>query len=90
MEIEQFPEPHYLRNNAEIRRVVKETVHETLSGLGLNVESPHDLQADLIYLRRVREGSEEMAAKARGAGITLLVSTFLVLMWEAFKMKVRG
>lgn len=69
----------------ETRKVVRETVHETLSGLGFDVREPGETQADMYYLRKIRRGSEDMARKVRASGITLIVSTGLYLLWQAVK-----
>lgn len=52
----------------EIRRIVREAVCETLSGLGFTTSEPHELQADLLHIRRIRTGSEYISRKVK-AGI---------------------
>lgn len=73
-----------------IRRVVRETVHETLSGLGFDLGDIHEAQADLVYLRRVRKGSEEIPAKIKTSFITLIVPILLYLLWDAIKNKIKN
>lgn len=68
-----------------IRETVKETVRETLVGLGLNPQDPPSLQADMHYLRQLRRGAEEMARLVRHSVLTLAVSTGLYLLWQAIK-----
>ncbi|MGB1539347.1 MAG: hypothetical protein ACPG80_00145 [Rickettsiales bacterium] len=67
------------------RRLVQQTVCETLSGLGFNVDEPGKLQADMHYLRKMRNGSEDMMRVVRRSAITMLCTTSLFLIWEALK-----
>lgn len=69
----------------EVRRIVRETVRETLSGMGFDISTPMENQADLAYLRRLRKGSEDMARRVRASTITIAVTTALYLLWEAVK-----
>lgn len=72
-----------------VRTTVQETVHQTLSGLGFSVHEPHELQADILYLRRVRKGSEFCSMRAKAGFIAFLIPTFLFFVWEAFKLKMK-
>ena len=70
----------------EIRKIVKEAVSETLSGLGFTTSEPHELQADLLHIRRLRTGSEYISRKMK-AGIAwgmvvTLCSSLLFLLKE--------
>ena len=50
-------------NDEQIRRIVRETVRETLIELGLDVSTPEEVarrQADFAYLRKAREGAEDL------------------------------
>ena len=69
----------------DIKVVVKQAVHETLSGLGMSADRPHEMQADFIYIRKVRKGSEAMSNKIRMSLITVTIPTFLYLLWDAVK-----
>lgn len=69
----------------EIRMIVKEAVHETLSGLGVSASEPLEVQADFIYIRKMRKGSEFMARRVKGSVIAVVVPSFLYLLWEAVK-----
>lgn len=81
---------HPIETKSQLRQIVRDTVRETLAGLGFDTESPQALQADMVYLRRVRKGSEEMAGKVKGAVFTMLATAALYLLWEAFKRSVLG
>ena len=65
--------------------LIRQTVTETLAGLGFHSETPAELQADMYYLRRIRRGSEEMGRRLRNAVLTTLASTSLWLLWEAVR-----
>lgn len=75
----------------EIRRIVKEAVSETLSGLGFTTAEPHELQADLLHIRRLRTGSEYISRKIKVGvswGVVVTVSScFLFLLKEWFIRK---
>ena len=68
-----------------VHAAVREAVHETLIGLGFEMQSPAQLQADMHYLRGLRKGSEEVTRLVRHSVLTLAVSTALYLLWQAVK-----
>jgi len=72
----------------DIRRIVREAVYETLSGLGMAAHEQHEVQADFLYIRKMRKGSEMMSRTIRTTSITVLVPTFAYLIWEAIKNSV--
>ena len=72
----------------DIRRIVREAVYETLSGLGMAAHEQHEVQADFLYIRRMRKGSEAIGSTMRTAFITALVPTSLYLIWEIIKQAV--
>lgn len=72
-------------DEATCRQIVRQTVHETLSGIGFEMREPNKLQADMYYLRKLRDGSEDMMRVLRRSAITISFSTGLYLLWEAFK-----
>jgi len=71
-----------------VHETTKEAVHETLKGLGFDTKSPHEVQSDLLYLRKVRKGSEFISLRVKASTIALLVPTILYIMWEAIKQSV--
>ncbi len=72
-------------NDEETRKVVKEAVHETLTSLGFTVTDIHSAQADLLYLRQLRTGSEDLKRRVKNTIITVLIPTMLYLFWESIK-----
>ena len=75
----------YLDDDAT-RVLMRQTVHETLMGLGFDMRDPNNLQADMHYLRKIRNGSEDVSNILRSSAITLSFTTALYLIWEAVKM----
>lgn len=71
------------------RKIVHEAVQETLRGLGFNTRSPHEMQADLIYLNKMRKGSEEMTRLVRKSIIAVAIPSMLYLLWEVLKQALR-
>lgn len=70
------------------KRAAKEAVRETLSGLGFAMENPRDIQADLLYLQKIRKGSEFMALRVKASVIAVLIPTFLYMLWEVVRESV--
>jgi len=69
----------------EIRQIVREAVYETLSGLGMAEHEQHEVQADFLYIRRMRKGSEAISGSIKTTLITVLIPSFLYVIWEALK-----
>jgi len=72
----------------DIRRIVRETVRETLIGLGLDVSSPDEIvrrQADFAYLRKTREGAEELRRIARRSAVGIALSALAYGLWVGLK-----
>lgn len=69
----------------DIRQIVREAVLETLSGLGVDVHGQHEVQADFLYVRKMRKGSEAMSRTIRNTAITAMIPTILYLFWESIK-----
>lgn len=69
----------------EIRTVVKETVQETLTGLGIDTDNPQEMQANFIYLGKSRKGSEEIARWAKRSAIGVAVSATIWAIWTGIK-----
>lgn len=44
--------------NEHERELVAEAVRETLRGLGLDVDDPHGMQADFVFLRQLRRTAQ--------------------------------
>lgn len=70
----------------ELRSLIKETVSDTLTQLGLENRSPMEMQRDFQFLRKMRKGSESVGKAAVVAIVTTLVGGVLALLWLGFKL----
>lgn len=70
-----------------LRPLIHETVKETLTGLGFDTSRPTETQADILYLRRWRRGSEEARRIVAKSMLTVIASGLLYLLWEAVRRK---
>lgn len=72
----------------EIRQIVKETVHETLTTIGINAYD-HDalieVQKDQAWLRQARVNSAEFGKKAKLAAIGAGGTITAWALWEGIK-----
>lgn len=80
-------------NQDEVRQIVRETVHETLTTIGLDVSEPAaiiEAQKDLAFTRDLRLATR----KARDVGIRAAMLTTVAgicsALWIGFKSKVGG
>ena len=72
----------------QIRRIVRETVRETLIELGLDVSSPEEIvrrQADFAYLRKAREGADDLRRIARRSAVGIALSALAYALWVGLK-----
>ena len=69
----------------QIRKIVEEAVRETLSVLGIAHKEPQEMQADFLYIRRMRRGSEMVSQRVMTSIITVMIPTTLYLLWEALR-----
>ncbi len=74
-----------LYNEDEIKRIVRETVHETLAGIGIFANNPQETQADFVYIRKIRTGSEMLSRTIKTGIISALVPSVIYLLWQAIK-----
>lgn len=81
----------------EIRQIVRDTVHETLTTIGINAydhEALIEVQKDQAWLRQARTNSAEFGKKAKlaaiGAGGTVLAWAAWEGIKAAFKLKTGG
>ncbi|PIR39615.1 MAG: hypothetical protein COV35_03670 [Alphaproteobacteria bacterium CG11_big_fil_rev_8_21_14_0_20_39_49] len=77
------------KNEMEIKKIVREAVHETLNGLGISMHSPQEMQADFIYIRKMRKGAEMVTQKIKASLITVTIPTALYIVWESLKEMVK-
>lgn len=68
-----------------VKNVARETVRETLTSLGADVEKPLEMQRDFQHLREWRTTTESVKSKTVLALLTLLVSGTVAAFWVGFK-----
>lgn len=57
-----------------LRRVIQESVYETLSLIGIEVKDPTEMQKDFNHLREWRETVESLKRKGLGAIVVTFIS----------------
>lgn len=70
---------------SEIKAIVKETVRETLVGLGIDAEDPTEVQQDLAFLRRWRTDSAAVGLQTVIAVIVAVAVGLAGLVWTVLK-----
>jgi len=73
-------------SEAYLKRIVRESVQETLDSLGFTTDQPYQIQADMMYLRKARIGSDEVAKWVRRTAVTTAVSGVLYALLEGIKL----
>lgn len=75
-------------DDVALRIIIKETVEQTLERLGFTVDAPHAIQADMIFIRKSREGSEEIHKWIRRTAVGIAVSGVLYSLWKGLKQEI--
>lgn len=70
---------------AEIRRVVAETVDQTLTRLGVDTSDPLEFQRDMQHLREWRESINTVKRQSLITAIGIITAGVLGLIWLAIK-----
>ncbi len=60
---------------------------KTLELLGIDVEQPRAMQADLLWLRQARVGSDALNRLAKRTAIGIAVSAVAWIVWAGIKSK---
>ena len=68
---------------AEVKKIVAETVKETLTSLGVDMSEPLEVQRDMAHLRRWRGAVEKIPGHAVLTAIGILTAGVLALAWMA-------
>jgi hypothetical protein len=75
--------------NAAVKEATREAVNEVLITLGIDTKKPLELQADMLYVRRSRETTQQVGGVIRksliGLAVTGVVSVAVMVIKEAFK-----
>jgi hypothetical protein len=73
-----------------IREAVGEGIEDTLTKYGIDTDDPNAMQADMIYLRKSRTGSDEVIKWIKRSAITAAVTGMLVALWQGIKTILNG
>ena len=73
-----------------IRQAVREGIEEALTKYGIDTSDPTSTQADMLYVRKSRVGSEELTKWAKRSAITVAISSILATLWSAIKQAISG
>ena len=66
---------------AEIRKIVAETVTETLLKLGIDASDPIELQADMQHVRKWRTSTETIKRQSLMTAIGIVTAGVMGLIW---------
>jgi len=69
----------------ELKDLMKETVRETLTGVGLDMEHPLEVQQDIAFLHELRHTTESIKGKAILASVGVVVVGFIGVAWLGIK-----
>ncbi len=72
------------------REAARAAVEEMLLALGLDADEPKETQADMLWLRRARKGSDDMGRYARRSALGIVVPLLLWLLYEGVKGSLPG
>lgn len=73
-----------------IRCAVREGIEDALTKYGVDTSDPNAMQADMLYLRKSRTGSDEIIKWTKRSCIAAAVSGVLVALWQGIKHLVNG
>jgi len=73
-----------------IRCAVREGIEDTLTKYGVDTTDPNAMQADMLYLRKSRTGSDEIIKWTKRSCVAAAVSGLLVALWQGIKQLVNG
>lgn len=70
---------------AEIRKIVAETVKETLTRMGIEADDPFEVQKDMQHLRGWRTSTETVKRQGLLTAVGILTAGVIGLIWMAIK-----
>ena len=72
-------------NEEEIRRIVAQSVTETLMRLGIEADDPIEVQKDMQHLRAWRESVNTVKRQSFVTATVVIITGALGLLWLAIK-----
>lgn len=70
-------------------KAAQEAIQATLKSLGMDAGDHKQMQADMLYLRKLRTGSEFISRKILATGVSVMAGAGLWMAWEALKAAVQ-
>lgn len=68
-----------------IREAVREGIDDALQRYGVDTADPAAMQADMVYLRKSRTGSDEVVKWIKRSAITAALTGAVVALWQGIK-----
>lgn len=84
-EVERALESKTLARNDEVRKIVRQTVAETLVRLGLDHDDPIEMQRDMQHVRRWRMATESLRQKGFLTAMGISITGAAGLLWLGFQ-----
>jgi len=69
----------------EIKRIVRETVEETLTSLGVDHDDPIEMQKDFQHLRDWRQSVDAVRSKGIMTAFGVLIAGIIGALWVGIK-----
>ncbi len=69
----------------EVREIVKQTVAEVMTTMGIEVDDPRKMQADFLHLRKGRLGAIQIATWTKRSAVSAAMGGLLWALWEGIK-----
>lgn len=73
-----------------IRCAVREGIEDALTKHGVDTTDPNAMQADMVYLRKARTGSDEIIKWTKRSCVAAAVSGLLLALWQGIKQLLHG
>lgn len=73
-----------------IRCAVREGIEDALTKHGVDTTDPTAMQADMVYLRKARTGSDEIIKWTKRSCVAAAVSGLVVALWQGIKQLLHG
>ena len=73
-----------------VRCAVREGIDDALTKYGIETSDPTAMQTDFVYLRKSRQGSDEVLKWVKRSTITVAISGMLVAIWQGIKQLLNG
>ena len=69
----------------EIKKLVADTVKQTLTQLGIEQDKPLEYQKDMAFVRSWRTSSEAVKRQSMLTATGIIITGFIALIWLAIK-----